>query len=165
MAWVRKWAPSTALIKARMPPTTSMPCHCSRCDAVHQRMHAEGTRTRRAINTAQKSCDVPSVSSASLKAKHQGRCQAGPCEEHANASADRAARRRIRGAYLGRICVWADRLVTVARAVGLGCKRIFRPHASKRTLHVCLRRPVGDALNILFATSSSLLWGGRLHEV
>jgi hypothetical protein len=38
----RKWAPPTALKKDGMTPTTSMLCHCSRCDTAHKRMHAEG---------------------------------------------------------------------------------------------------------------------------
>ena len=57
-------------------------------------------------------------------------------------------RRRIRGAYLGRVCVWADAARSLRRAAGLGSRRIFQPRDRKRTLRIRLRRPAGDALSL-----------------
>jgi hypothetical protein len=54
--------------------------------------------------------------------------------------------RRKRAAYLSRLCVSADALVTMRRPAGTGCRHIFRPRGRKQSFNVHLRRPIGDAL-------------------
>ena len=74
-------------------------------------------------------------------------CQAGPATNRRTraVTAQRPAR-RILGANLGRVCVYADIPVSLRRAAGLGCRRKYRPGGRS----VRLRRTVGDGLSVAF---------------